>query len=66
MKKKAPLEADLDPPGTRSTRPGSKVADVAMANAAAGAARKRPATSPRRAGSAALSRALGVKAKKKK
>ena len=67
MKKKTQLEADLDPPGTRSPRPGSKIADVAIANAGAVATRKRPATaSPRRAGSTALSRAVGVKVKKKK
>jgi hypothetical protein len=32
MKKKHGLEADLDPVGTRHTRPGAKIADRALAN----------------------------------
>jgi hypothetical protein len=65
MKKKTQLEADLDPPNTRSARPGSKIADVAIANARGGTTRKRPAGAPTRPGSTAASRAVGLKAKKK-
>ena len=67
MKKKAPLEADLDPAGTRHTRPGSKIADVAVRNAhrleravkkrGAAAARSNPAGT--RSGTSAAKRKRG-------
>lgn len=59
MKKKPELEADLDPKGTRHTRPGEKAAESAVANAKPGAARKRPAASgPTRPGATAAARAV--------
>jgi hypothetical protein len=42
MKKKPELEADLDPVGTRHTRPGAKAAESAVANAKAAPTRNRP------------------------
>ena len=50
MKKKPPLEADLDPTGNRHTRPGSKIAESAVANAKKARKRKQcQALRPRRA-----------------
>ncbi len=46
MKKKPELEADLDPRGTRHTRPGAKAAESALANAKPGAARNARPTAP--------------------
>ena len=46
MKKKQELEADLDPPNTRRTRPGSKIADVAIALAGKARPRKRAGAAP--------------------
>jgi hypothetical protein len=43
MKKKPELEADLDPVGTRHTRPGAKAAESALANAKDATPRKRAA-----------------------
>jgi hypothetical protein len=58
MKKKTELEADLDPPGTRHTRAGSKAADSALANSRAPAkSRKKPAE-PTRPGATAAARAV--------
>lgn len=60
MKKKPELEADLDPPGTRHTRPGAKTAESALANANARKTRKRSAgdSSPTRPGATAAARAV--------
>ena len=46
MKKKTRLEADLDPVGTRHSRPGSKAADVALAQSNATGKRNAPGRSP--------------------
>ena len=60
MKKKPELEADLDPAGTRHTRPGAKIADRALANSKPAAGRKptRGSSSPSRPGSGAAARAV--------
>ena len=62
-KKKEPeLEADLDPAGTRHTRPGGKAAETALANARKPArSKKRPASAgPTRPGSTAAARAVAA------
>jgi hypothetical protein len=60
MKKKPQLEADLDRVGARNTRPGSKIADSALATAKR--TRKRPAGpggfAPSRPGATAAARAV--------
>ncbi|MGZ8153938.1 MAG: hypothetical protein ACXW2I_05090 [Burkholderiales bacterium] len=60
MTRKPKLEADLDPQGTRHTRPGAKIADAALA--AAKAPRKRKPTpggsAPTRPGASAAARAV--------
>ena len=71
MKKKdTELEADLDPAGTRHTRPGGKIAESALANAKPKptSARKRTtAGEPSRPGATAAARAVeATKAKKKR
>ena len=69
MKKKSELEADLDPKGTRHTRPGSKIADAAIALAKPARAPKRGAAarSASRPGSTAATRAVAAtKAKRKR
>jgi hypothetical protein len=69
MKKKPQLEADLDPAGTRHTRPGGKAAESAIANSKPGAAKKRPAhpSEPTRPGATAAARAVeAVKPKGKR
>jgi hypothetical protein len=61
MRKKPPLEADLDPKGTRHTRPGSKAADAAIA--ASKRPRKRASTAgaaPSRPGATAAARAVAA------
>ena len=60
MKKKPELEADLDPPGTRHTRPGAKIAERAVANSKPAVARKRTRGSSvsSRPGSGAAARAV--------
>jgi hypothetical protein len=67
MKKKPVLEADLDPPGSRHTRPGSKAADVAIKNSKLAEKRlKRPGSSSgSRSGPAAGTRA-GAATKRKR
>jgi len=66
MKKKPELEADLDPKGTRHSRPGGKAAESAMANAKPGSAPKRRARagSPTRPGSTAAARAVDATKRK--
>ena len=54
MKRKPKLEADLDPVGTRHSRPGAKAADSAIENS------KRARKS--RAGAAVKKRAAGIEA----
>ena len=69
MKKKTILEADLDPPGTRSTRPGSKIADaaIALSKPARGRKRRSGAASASRPGATAATRAVAAtKAKRKR
>jgi hypothetical protein len=56
MKKKPELEADLDPPGTRHTRPGSKAAESALANSRSTPKRKRPTSTASKKGGAATKR----------
>jgi hypothetical protein len=62
MPKKPPIEADLDPVGTRHSRPGAKIADAAIA--ASKRPRKRAATSataaPSRPGATAAARAVAA------
>jgi hypothetical protein len=60
MRKKPNVEADLDPRGTRHTRPGAKIAETALANASRARKRKaRPgASSPSRPGATAAARAV--------
>jgi hypothetical protein len=64
--KRKPLEADLDPAGTRHTRPGSKIAESAVANAKK--PRKRKAgpgsAAPSRPGSTAAARAVDATRRK--
>jgi hypothetical protein len=66
MRKKPKLEADLDPAGTRHTRPGSKIAESAVANAKT--PRKRKAapggSAPTRPGSIAAARAVDATRRK--
>ena len=77
MKKKPELEADLDPRGTRHTRPGAKAAESALANSKSPVTRSRRtgvasgvrsgASSPMRPGAAAAARAVeATKAKRKR
>jgi len=67
MKKKPEMEADLDPQGTRHSRPGGKAAESAMANAKPGTAprRRAGAGSPTRPGSAAAARAVDATKRKR-
>jgi hypothetical protein len=60
MKKKWDLEADLDPAGTRHTRPGSRTAEAAIANARSATKRKkgRSASATTRPGATAAARAV--------
>ena len=66
MKKKPELEADLDPRGTRHTRPGAKIAESALANSKPAPKRSRSggAASPTRPGSTAAGRAVAVTKRK--
>ena len=66
MKKKPPIEADLDPVGTRHSRPGSKIADAALAASKTPRRRKGASASsePSRPGSTAASRAVDATRKK--
>ena len=67
MKKKSGLEADLDPAGTRHTRPGSKIAENALAlSKGAPKPRRGTARSPTRPGATAAARAVNaVKSRRK-
>ena len=58
MTKKPELEADLDPPGTRHTRPGAKVADEALEDADTARPRKQHPSSPTRPGATAAEQAI--------
>ena len=58
--KKKPLEADLDPRGTRHSRPGGKAAESAIANSKAGVKPRRTASAPSRPGSTAAARAVAA------
>ena len=60
MKKKPELEADLDPAGTRHTRPGGKAAEVAIEDSKLGGRRKRKpvGSSPSRPGATAAARVV--------
>ena len=60
MKKKTKLEADLDPAGTRHSRPGGKAAETAIANAKAAARRGQRPSSPSRPGATAAARAVAA------
>jgi hypothetical protein len=66
MKRKPKLEADLDPAGTRHTRPGSKIAESAVGNAKK--PQQREATpalaAPTRPGSTAAARAVDATRRK--
>ena len=66
MSKNPKFEADLDPVGTRHTRPGSKIAESAVANAKKPRKRKAvPGTgSPTRPGSTAAARAVDATRRK--
>jgi hypothetical protein len=66
MSKKPRFEADLDPAGTRHTRPGAKIAESALANASRPRKRKaRPgASSPTRPGATAAARAVDATRRK--
>jgi hypothetical protein len=66
MRKKPLIEADLDPAGTRHTRPGSKIAESAVANAKKPSKRKAvPGTgAPTRPGSTAAARAVDATRRK--
>ena len=68
MKKKRELEADLDPPGTRHTRPGTKAAESAMDDAKPNAARRGTAvvSSQTRPGAGAAARAVDATKPKRK
>jgi hypothetical protein len=67
MKKKTELEADLDPTGTRHTRPGGKAADSALANAKAPAKSRKKSSETTRPGATAAARAVEAsKAKPRK
>jgi hypothetical protein len=61
--KKKPMEADLDPPNTRSARPGGKIADRALANSKPGAKPARN-SGPSRPGSGAAERAVAESRRK--
>ena len=61
--KKKPMEADFDPPDTRNTRPGGKIAERALANAKPGAKPVRN-TGPSRPGSGAAERAVAESKRK--
>jgi hypothetical protein len=63
MTKKTGLEADLDPVGSRHSRPGSKAAETAIANSKRGTQAKRPKTEPTRPGTTAAARAVKATAK---
>jgi hypothetical protein len=65
MKKKLDLEADLDPKGTRHTRPGGKIAERALANSKHARKRSGAASSPTRPGSTAAARAVAATKKRK-
>jgi hypothetical protein len=60
VKKKPELEADLDPKGTRHTRPGAKAAERAVedARSAATPVRRTGSSSPTRPGARAAARAV--------
>ena len=65
MKKKPILEADLDPKGTRHTRPGGKAADSALASSKPAARKPRAGSpSPTRPGSTAAGRAVAATKRK--
>ncbi|MES2564830.1 MAG: hypothetical protein V4637_19205 [Pseudomonadota bacterium] len=58
MKKKTELEADLDPPGTRHTRPGGKIAEEALEDSQPSAPREQHPSSPTRPGAVTAERAI--------
>lgn len=58
MTKKPELEADLDPPGTRHTRPGSKAAEHALEDADPAQPHERHPSSPTRPGATAAEQAI--------
>jgi hypothetical protein len=65
MSKKSPVEADLDPAGTRHTRPGSKVAESAVENTKPPGKRKAaPGSTQTRPGSTAAARAVDATRRK--
>jgi hypothetical protein len=66
-KKPDEIEADLDPAGTRHSRPGGKAAESALANAkpAAKSKRRKTASEPTRPGSTAASRAVDATKRKR-
>ena len=67
MKKKTELEADLDPAGTRHTRPGGKAAESALKDSKPGAAKRRRGSSePTRPGATAAARAVEATRRKPK
>ena len=66
MKKKPGLEADLDPKGTRHTRPGSKIADAALALSKGTSKPRRGTGSPTRPGSTAAARAVNAVTSRRK
>ena len=63
LTKKSSLEADLDPVGSRHSRPGSKAAETAIANSKRGTTAKRPKTEPTRPGATVAARAVETTAK---
>ena len=66
MKKKPILEADLDPKGTRHTRPGGKAAESAVRNSKAPTRNQSAgASSPTRPGSGAAERAVAATKRKR-
>ena len=58
MTKKPELEADLDPQGTRHTRPGGKAAESALANSKTAPKRRAGSSEPTRPGANAASRVV--------
>jgi hypothetical protein len=64
MKKKLPLEADLDPAGTRHSRPGSKIADAALAASKKPRKKTSATAAPSRPGSTAAARAVDATRRK--
>ena len=60
MKKKTELEADLDPQGTRHTRPGGKAAESALANSKPAPKRRAGSSEPTRPGATAAARAVAA------